>query len=67
MARHGYRAPTQSRGRISSWRSRYVFVYAAGEALLTRWLEAVPGEQREERFERLLHEQLTPEAVRVLA
>ena len=45
------------------WRA-YVFVYAEGEALLRRWLEAVPDGERVARFERLLHEQLTPAAVR---
>jgi hypothetical protein len=44
------------------WRT-YVFVYAEGEALLDRWVEAVPVEQRATRFGRLLHEQLTPAAV----
>ena len=45
------------------WRT-YVFVYAEGEALLRRWLEAVPDGERVARFGRLLHEQLTPAAVR---
>jgi len=46
------------------WRT-YVFVYAEGEALLERWLEAVPAADRAARFGRLLHEQLTPAAVTV--
>ncbi len=46
------------------WRT-YVFVYAEGEALLRRWLETVPEEQRTARFGRLLREQLTPAAVTV--
>lgn len=46
------------------WRT-YVFVYAEGEALLARWLAAVPESQRAARFGRLLHEQLTPDAVTV--
>ena len=46
------------------WRT-YVFVYAEGEALLRRWLEAVPEAERPARFGRLLHEQLTPAAVTV--
>jgi hypothetical protein len=41
----------------------YVFVYYEGEALLRRWLEAVPEEERPARFGRLLHEQLTPTAI----
>ena len=45
------------------WRT-YVFVYAEGETLLGRWLEAVPEPERVARFGRLLHEQLTPDAVR---
>ena len=45
------------------WRT-YIFVYAEGEALLARWVDAVPEAQRAERFGRLLHEQLTPAAVR---
>lgn len=45
------------------WRS-YVFVYAEGEAMLTTWLEAVPEGDRAARFGRLLHEQLTPSAIR---
>jgi hypothetical protein len=44
------------------WRT-YVFVYAEGEALLERWLAAVPEAERVARFARLLHEQLTPAAV----
>jgi hypothetical protein len=45
------------------WRS-YVFVYAEGEAMLATWLEAVPEAERVARFGRLLHEQLTPSAIR---
>ena len=41
------------------WRT-YVFVYAEGEALLRRWVEAVPREHQVARFGRLLHEQVTP-------
>jgi hypothetical protein len=44
------------------WRT-YVFVYAEGEALLERWLAAVPPDEQPARFGRLLHEQLTPRAV----
>jgi hypothetical protein len=44
------------------WRS-YVFVYDEGEALLTRWVNAVPEAERAARFGRLLHEQLTPSAI----
>jgi len=46
------------------WRT-YVFVYAEGEALLRRWLEAVPEGERAARFGRLFREQLTPPSVRV--
>ena len=35
------------------WRT-YVFVHAEGEALLARWLEAVPERERVDRFGRLL-------------
>ena len=41
------------------WRT-YVFVYAEGEALLRKWLEAAPAPERVARFGRLLHEQVTP-------
>jgi len=41
------------------WRT-YVFVYAEGEALLRRWMEAVPAPEWVARFGRLLHEQVTP-------
>lgn len=41
-----------------SWRT-YVFVYADGEALVRRWLDAVPGD-RVARFGRLLRESWTP-------
>ena len=41
------------------WRT-YVFVYAEGEALLGRWVDAVPEPDRPVRFARLLHEQLVP-------
>ena len=44
------------------WRT-YAFVYAEGEALLARWLAWVPPEAQVARFGRLLHEQLTPDAV----
>ena len=44
------------------WRT-YVFVYHEGEALLRRWLEAVPEADRVARFGRLLREQLTPTAI----
>ncbi|MEA2608987.1 MAG: hypothetical protein QOJ75_1230 [Chloroflexota bacterium] len=46
------------------WRT-YVLVYAEGEALLERWVDAVPVADRAARFGRLLHEQLTPASVRV--
>ncbi|MEO8570365.1 MAG: DUF885 domain-containing protein [Chloroflexota bacterium] len=46
------------------WRT-YVFVYAEGEALLRRWVDAVPEPDRVARFGRLLHEQLTPASVSV--
>ncbi|HEY7828926.1 MAG TPA: hypothetical protein VIB99_11860, partial [Candidatus Limnocylindrales bacterium] len=38
----------------------YVFVYPEGEALLRRWLEAVPVDDQPVRFRRLLVEQLSP-------
>jgi hypothetical protein len=44
------------------WRT-YVFVYAEGEALLRRWVDAVPPEEREARFGRLLREQVTPATI----
>ena len=44
------------------WRT-YVFVYHEGEALLRRWLEAVPAADRAARFGRLLREQLSPVAI----
>jgi len=45
------------------WRT-YVFVYSEGDALLRQWLDAVPDMDRPGRFARLLHEQLTPGAIR---
>jgi hypothetical protein len=45
------------------WRT-YVFVYSEGETLLERWLDAAAPDERASRFGRLLHEQLTPSAVR---
>jgi hypothetical protein len=44
------------------WRT-YVFVYHEGEALLRRWVEAVPPTDRAARFGRLLCEQLSPPAI----
>jgi hypothetical protein len=41
----------------------YVFVYHEGQALLRRWVEVVPADERPARFGRLLHEQLTPAAI----
>jgi len=45
------------------WRT-YIFVYAEGEALLERWIDAVPESERVARFGRLLREQVTPASVR---
>ncbi len=44
------------------WRI-YVFVYAEGEALLRRWVDAVPPGERVARFGRLLREQVTPASI----
>lgn len=44
------------------WRT-YVFVYAEGEAMLRRWIEVVPPDERTARFGRLLHEQITPASI----
>ena len=44
------------------WRA-YVFVYFEGEALLRRWLETVPADDRPARFGRLLREQLGPSTI----
>ena len=44
------------------WRM-YVFVYADGEALLRRWVDAVPPDGRVARFGRLLREQITPASI----
>jgi len=44
------------------WRT-YVFVYDEGEALLRRWVEAVPEAEHPARIGRLLHEALTPSAI----
>jgi hypothetical protein len=44
------------------WRT-YVFVYSEGEQLLARWLDQVEPVAQAARFNRLLHEQLTPSAV----
>jgi hypothetical protein len=44
------------------WRT-YVFVYHEGEALLRRWIEAVPETEQAARFGRLLREQLSPRAI----
>ena len=44
------------------WRL-YVFVYPEGEALLRRWLHAVPVADRAPRFGRLLREPLTPPSI----
>ena len=40
-----------------------MFVYSEGEALLRRWLEAVPAAEQPARFRRLLVEQLTPTTI----
>jgi hypothetical protein len=62
-------APERAAKRLSFiehplWRT-YVFVYHEGEALLRRWLEAVPpgAAVGAGRFGRLLHESLTPAAI----
>jgi hypothetical protein len=44
------------------WRT-YVFVYAEGEALLSRWIGAGGPDEEVTRFDRLLHEQLTPAGI----
>ena len=63
----GTYAPTRAEKRMEFlehplWRT-YVFVYADGETMLERWIEAVPEGERAARFGRLLREQLTPGAV----
>ena len=40
-----------------------MFVYPEGEALVRRWLAAVPEAERPARFGRLLGESLTPPAI----
>jgi hypothetical protein len=67
LERVGRNPPRVARKRLEFiehplWRT-YVFVYHEGEALLRRWLEVVPVEERPARFGRLLHEQLTPTAI----
>ena len=42
------------------WRT-YVFVYAEGESLVRRWIDAGQAAERTSRFGRLLHEQVTPD------
>ncbi len=44
------------------WRT-YTFVYSEGQALLERWLAAVPAKAQAERFRRLLVEQVTPSGI----
>jgi hypothetical protein len=65
----GRHAPAVAEKRLEFIEDRlswtYVFAYAEGEALLRRWVEAVPEPDRVARFGRLLHEQLTPAAVTV--
>jgi hypothetical protein len=36
------------------------FVYAEGQALVQRWIEAAPAPDRVGRFGRLLHKQVRP-------
>jgi hypothetical protein len=67
MERVGRFAPAVAAKRLEFiehplWRT-YVFVYHEGEALLRRWLEAVPEADQVARFGRLLREQLTPTAI----
>lgn len=67
LERVGRMAPTVAAKRLEFiehplWRT-YVFVYHEGEALLRRWLEAVPESEGAARFGRLLREQLTPTAI----
>lgn len=67
LRRFGLMAPDRAAKRLEFiehplWRT-YVFVYDEGEALLDRWLQAVPADARPARFGRLLREQLTPSAI----
>jgi len=67
LERVGHYAPSISEKRLEFiehpiWRT-YVFVYHEGEALLRRWVEAVPVAERANRFGRLLREQLSPPAI----
>jgi hypothetical protein len=67
LERVGRFAPTVAAKRLEFiehplWRT-YVFVYHEGEALLRRWLEAVPESEGAARFGRLLREQLTPTGI----
>jgi hypothetical protein len=48
------------------WRT-YVFVYAEGESLVRRWIDAGQATERTSRFGRLLHEQFTPDRLLVSA
>ena len=67
LQRAGRFAPAVAAKRIEFiehplWRT-YVFVYFEGEALLRRWLEMAPPQERPARFGRLLREQLGPSAI----
>jgi hypothetical protein len=64
----GLVAPARAEKRLSFiehplWRT-YGFAYTEGEQLLRQWLEAAPTSEQAPRFARLLHEQLTPGALR---
>ena len=67
LVRAGHYPPAAAEKRLEflvhpTWRT-VVFVYSEGEALLRRWIDAVPKADRPARFARLLHEQLTPGAI----
>jgi hypothetical protein len=64
LQRYGLSTDAEARQRLRFianplWRS-YIFTYHVGHDLITRWLEAAPGEERAARYRTLLTEQIYP-------
>jgi hypothetical protein len=64
LQRYGLSTDAEARQRLRFianplWRS-YIFTYHVGHDVISRWLDAVPGEERAARYQTLLTEQVYP-------
>jgi hypothetical protein len=69
LRRYGLSTDAEARQRLRFianplWRA-YIFTYHVGHDLITRWLDAAPGEERAARYRTLLTEQVYPSQLAV--